>query len=173
MKKAAGLILLGSLISGQAMAEGWYAGVGMGFVTFDDGYDTINPANLVLRGGYEINDYFDLGMESSVTIISDELDGFRSVDLDVNIFTIYARLKAPVNENFKLYAQIGQSNTELEASNNYATVSTDDDDTSIAFGAEFNVGDNKRNYIDLNFASYYDEYDIESSGVNIVYVFRF
>ena len=163
MNKKLLLILLGSAISMNSYAEGWFIGGGAGFVTFDDSVDKVSPLNAYAKGGFAFNQYFDAGLEASVTLIPDEV---YSVDFDVNIVTIFMRVGAPVNDTTKIYAQIGNSNTEVTGTYGGYSLSVDDSDTSMAFGVQIDFGSNNT-YFDINYSSYFDDSGAEATAFNI------
>lgn len=160
------LLFVSLLFSTSALAEDWYADAGLGFVNFDDGVDEISPTNIYIRGGYVINENFNIGIESSATISSDQISGAPGVDFDVDIFTIYVRGVIPMNNKVRLYAQLGQSNTELTGEAGGVSVSIDDNDLMIGFGAEIGLGEGTA-YLALNFSSYNSSDGVDATAFNI------
>lgn len=166
MKKSLTLFVLASLLSGPCIAQNWYVDGGISFIDFDDGTDSISPTNLYIRGGYQFNQYFNAGLESSVTISSDSLDYAPEVEFDVDTFTFYIRGGVPVSESVWLYGQIGRTNTELTAEYLGVEVSEDDNDTMFGFGAEIDVGSGNT-YLSLNYSMYNNNDGVDVTGINL------
>ncbi len=53
------------LFSTATFAQNWYVEGGASLIEFDDGTDIISPANLYIRGGYQFNRYFNVGLETT------------------------------------------------------------------------------------------------------------
>ncbi len=124
------ILLIALMVSSSiVLAENWYVDGGLGFVKFDEGVDELSPTNIYIRGGYKINQYFNFGIEVSVTVSLDQISSAPEVDFDVDMGTIYIRSGVPVGESVQLYGQIGSSNAELSAS--YAGVKASVDDNDI------------------------------------------
>jgi len=172
MKTKTLLLATTFLFSTSTIAENWYFGGGLGSMKLDDGVDTLSPKNLYLRGGYAFNENFEIGLESSSTISSDQLSEAPDVDFDVDAVTFYLRLGMPVSEGIKVYGQVGRSNTEITAEFNGFEVSDDDNDMMYGLGAEIDLGDNST-YIALNYSNYYDDDNFDISAFNIGIGFRF
>lgn len=162
MKKKSLLICSAMLLSSSCMAADWYVDGGLGAVTLDDGVDEVSPTNIYIRGGYIINENFDIGIESNVTVSPDEIS---SVDFDVDIGTIYVRAGLPVGENNRVYAQIGSSNSELTGSAGGFSVSVDDRDTMLGFGAD--IGLSESLYLALNYSIYNNNDGVDVTGLNV------
>lgn len=161
------ILVAASLFSASASAEQWtpnhwYIDGGLGSIKFDDGYDTVSPTNIYIRGGYYINQNFNIGLESNVTISPDQLYG---VDFSVNIGTLYFRVGAPVNDNAVMYAQIGSSNTELSGEYGGFKYSQSDRDTMLGVGAEIGFGTGPM-YMALNYSKYNNNSGVDVSGFN-------
>lgn len=166
MKKIFLLFFVAMLSNTSAVAGNWYIDGGLGFISFDDGSDTISPTNIYFRGGYMINQNFSIGIESSVTISPDQVAGAPGVDFDVNVGTFFIRAGAPVSDNVMVYGQIGSSNTELTGSFGPASVSVDDTDTMIGFGANIGIGA-ETTYIAINYSIYNDNDGVDASALNL------
>ncbi len=171
MKKT--LLLVSSLLlSSSAFAQNWYVDGGAGFVKFDDGTDSISPTNVYLRGGYQFNQYFNVGLESSVTVSSDQIPAAPGVDFDVSATTFYIRGGVPVSDSVWLYGQIGRTKTELTGEYLGVKVSEDDTDTMLGVGAEINLGSD-RTYLAVNYAAYNNNDGVDATALNLGVGFRF
>lgn len=165
MKKNNLLLCFAMLFSTSSWAENWYVDGGLGFVTFDDGVDKLSPTNIYIRGGYIINPNFNIGIESNVTASPDQIPGFP-VDFDVDIGTIYIRAGAPVSNTVRLYGQLGSSTTTLTGESGGISVSTDDSDIMMGFGAEVDLGRGST-YLAINYSIYYDDDGVDVTGFNL------
>ncbi len=162
------VLIAASLSSTSVFAEQWtpnhwYIDGGLGSVKFDDGYDQVKPTNIYVRGGYFINQNFNIGLESNVTISPDQLDWAPGVDFSVNIGTLYFRAGAPVSDNVMMYAQIGSSNTELSAKYNGVKTTQSDRDTMLGVGAEIGFGTGPM-YAAINYSKYNNNSGVDVSG---------
>jgi hypothetical protein len=149
-----------------AHAQNWYIDGGVGFIEFDDGTDSISPTNLYVRGGYQFNKYFNLGLEASATISPDQIDSVPGVDFDVDTVTLYVRGGVPVTESIWLYGQLGRTNTELTGEYLGVEVSQDDDDTMLGLGAEIDIGSSNA-YLALNYSIYNNNDGVDVTALNI------
>ncbi len=172
MKKNILLLSTALLFSTSALADNWYIDGGAGFITFDDGTDTLSPTNIYLRGGYRVNQYFNVGLESSTTVSSDQLSGFPGMDFDVDAVTLYVRGGMPVTESVWLYAQLGRTNTELTAEYLGVQVSEDDNDTMYGLGADVDLG-SKNLYLALNYSMYNNNDGVDVTAFNLGLGVRF
>ena len=166
MKTKTLLLATAFLFSTSTIAENWYLGGGLGLMKLDESVDTLSPKNLYLRGGYAFNENFDIGLESSVTISSDQISDVPDVDFDVDTVTFYLRLGMPVTEGVKIYGQLGRTNSEITAEYNGFEVSDDDNDTMYGLGAEIDVGSNTT-YLALNYSKYFDDDGVDISAFNV------
>lgn len=166
MRRKIFLLSFAMLFNTSVLAENWYVDGGAGFITFDDGFDEISPTNLYVRGGYQFNQNFNVGLESSFTISSDQIPSDPDVDLDVNVVTLYVRGGAFVSESVWLYGQVGSSNTELTAEFAGVEFSVDDNDIMFGFGAEIDLG-SKSTYLALNYSIYNDNDGVDVTAFNI------
>ena len=172
MKKYLILFAMALLFNTSVHAQNWYVDGGLGLIEFDDGTDSISPTNLYIRGGYQFNQYFNLGLETSVTINSDQIDNLPGVEFDVDAVTFYVRGGVPVGESVWLYGQIGRTNTELTGEYQGVEVSEDDNDTMIGFGAEIDLG-NTNTYLALNYSRYNDNDGVDVTALNLGIGVRF
>lgn len=160
------------LLSTSASAENWYIDGGAGFIKFDDGTDSISPTNVYLRGGYRINQYFNLGLESSTTVSSDQIPSAPGVDFSVDAVTLYVRGGLPVNESIWIYAQLGRTNTKLTGEFQGVKVSEDNNDTMYGVGAEIDLG-LKSTYLALNYSAYNNNDGVDVTAFNLGVGVRF
>ena len=172
MKKYILIFTLTSLFSTVTYAQNWYVDGGAGFIKFDDGIDSISPTNIYVRGGYQINQYFNVGLESSVTVSSDQIPDLPGVDFDIDVVTFYVRAGAPISENIWVYGQLGRANTELTAEFQGLEFSEDDDDTMYGFGAEIDLG-SKATYLALNYSVYNNNDGVDVTAFNLGLGLRF
>ena len=172
MKKYLILFAMALLFNAPVHAQNWYVDGGLGLVEFDDGTDKISPTNLYIRGGYQFNQYFNVGLESSATVNSDEIDSLPGVEFDVDAVTLYVRGGVPVGESVWLYGQIGRTNTELTAEYQGVEISEDDNDTMIGFGADIKLG-SSNTYLALNYSRYNDNDGVDVTGLNLGIGVRF
>jgi len=166
MKKISLLLSLTLLFSTSIFAQNWYIDGGLALVKFDDGVDTISPTNLYIRGGYQFNPNFNIGLESNATISPDQISDFSDVDLSVSAVTFYVRGGFPISDSIWLYGQIGRANTEFIAEFSGFEASIDDNDTMLGLGAEINLN-NKTTYLALNFSTYNDNEGVDVTALNI------
>lgn len=167
-----GLFLIAaSLISTSVSAEQWtprqwYIEGGLGTVKFNDSVDEITPTNIYVRGGYFLNENFNIGLESNVTISPDQVSYAPGIDFSVNIGTVYIRAGAPVNDNVVLYGQFGSSNTELSAESGGSKYTTSDRDTMLGIGAEIGFGAGST-YMAINYSQYNNNDGVKVTGLNL------
>ncbi len=155
-------------ISAIHAGPGWFLGGGGALVSFDDGIDEINPTNAFIRGGVALNQYIDLGVEFSFTLIPDELSG---VDFDVDTTFFYLKGNLPVGERAKLYVLFGSSDVELTASVGNASLTADDHDTGIGAGIEYQLRDSL--FFTADYINYFDDAGVTSDAVNVGVVKRY
>ena len=168
MRRKIFLLPFAMLFNTSVLAGNWHVDGGAGFITLDDGLDELSPTNLYVRGGYQFNQYFNIGIESSFTISPDQIASDPDTDFDVDVVTFYVRAGAPVNKNVWLYGQIGRSNSEFTGeSAGFDDISLDDDDIMLGFGAEIGLG-SKSTYLALNYSIYNNNDDFfDVSALNI------
>ena len=165
------ILIVASLSSASVSAEQWtpnqwYIDGGIGSIKFDDGYDQVTPTNIYVRGGYFINQNFNIGLESNVTTSPDQIAFAPGVDYSVNIGTLYFRVGAPVSDNVMMYAQIGSSNTELGAEYKGVKVTSSDRDTMLGAGAEIGFGAGSM-YMAINYSQYNNNSGVKVTGLNL------
>lgn len=160
MKKLSVVFLI-FLFSFSVMAQGGpgaYATLGGGLLTFDDGFDSIEPKQLIGRLGYDFNSNIGVGIEGGFSLIEDDLGG---VDFDVSTLFIYLKGAIPVGNGGKIYGLIGSANTELTGEAFGVSVSADDDDTAMGFGYEAGNG------FTVDYVKYNDNDGVDVTSINI------
>jgi hypothetical protein len=172
MKKFILLLSLSLIFGNSAFARDWYFDGGLGLMKFDDGTDSVSPTNLYLRGGYQFNKYFNVGLESNFTVSPDQVAAAPGVDFDVDTLTFYGRAGVPVNRYLWVYGQLGRTNAELTANFSGNNSSEDNNDTMYGVGAEiypFKIPA----YIALNYSSYNDNGGVKVTAFNLGVGYRF
>lgn len=172
MKKYLVLFTLALMFKTTAYAQNWYVDGGVGLIEFDDGTDSVSPTNLYVRGGYQFNQYFNIGLEASTTISPDQINSVPGVDFDVDTVTFYVRGGVPINESIWLYGQLGRTNTELTGEYLGVEISTDDNDTMFGLGAEVDIG-SSNTYLALNYSIYNNNDGVDVTAFNIGVGVRF
>jgi len=148
-------------------AQGAYASVGGGLLKFDDGFDTVKPKQVVLRIGYNFNEYIGLGYEGGFSLIKDEL---YNVDFDVKTTFLYLKGSFPISETSFVYLLAGPTNVKLTGSDRGVSVSSDDDDTGTGVGFETRLN-TARLFVD--YITYYDKDGVDVHSLNIGAAFYF
>jgi len=165
MRKNIFILCTAIMFSSPALAEDWYVDGGLGFINFDDGVDELSPTNIYIRGGYIINSNFNVGIEANVTISPDQVPG-SPVDFSVDMGTIYVRAGAPVSDTVRIYAQIGSTNTTLTGEYGGWSLSTDDSDMMLGFGADIDLGSGST-YLAVNYSIYNNNEGVDVTGFNL------
>lgn len=176
MKRILLICLLAILPYSVSHAQpGWFFGVGGGFVSFDDNVDTVEPVNLVLRGGLALNEWIEIGVEAGNTLADDDVSG---VDYTVDTTFIFIKANLNLSDRTRIYAMIGKSSVEITSSAGGTSLGFDDGDTGIGFGAQFTLSPNSSYFVD--YTSYYDDDqfdgipgDVTVDGLNIGYLSYF
>jgi hypothetical protein len=127
--------------------------------------DKLSPTNIYVRGGYIINPYFNVGIEANVTISPDQVPG-TPVDFSVDVGTLYVRAGAPVSDSVRIYAQIGSSNTTLTGEYGGLSLSADDSDMMMGFGADIDFGTGST-YLAVNYSIYNNNDGVDVTGFNL------
>ena len=153
-------ILLLSISAQLRAAEGAYAMVGGGLLTFDDGVDEIEPKQLLGRIGYNFNNYIGVGFEGGFSLIEDELFG---VDFDVTTTFFYVRGSIPVGGKSSVYALIGPTNVDLTGSVDGFSITGDDNDTGTGFGFETQL---ETLSFSVDYITYFDDDGVDVNSIN-------
>ncbi|MCH8177917.1 MAG: porin family protein [Proteobacteria bacterium] len=169
MKKIiAGLLTL--LISFAATAQEGprtYWTLGGALMTFDDGFDSVEPINVFGRLGYDFNANFGIGIEGSFSLIEDD---FLGVDYSVTTTFIYLKGSLPIGDDAKLYAMIGPSNVDLTGTLGGFSASADDSDTGFGFGYEKALDTFS---ISVDYITYFDDFGVDVNAINLGFVTYF
>lgn len=156
-------------LSCAAFAQGpsSYYTLGGSLLTFDDGFDTIDPIQVFGRFGYDLNENFGIGIEGGFSLIEDEIAG---VDFDVSTTFLYLKGSLPLGDGAKVYAMVGPTNVELTGSAGGFSLSADDDDTGFGFGYEKRLSTHS---ISVDYIMYNDNSGVDVSAINLGYVSYF
>lgn len=160
----ASFTLLFSLASTVYAAPSTYWSVGGGALTFDDGFDTVEPIQLFGRFGHDFNPNFGIGAEVGVSLVEDKLYG---LDYDVTTSFLYVKGSLPMGNNSKVYAMAGPTNVELTGSLGSVSASVSDDDLGLGFGYEKQFNNHA---ISVDYILYNDEDGADVYSINIGYV---
>jgi hypothetical protein len=162
------ILLLLSLSAYGQSGPGGYFSVGGGLLSFDDGYDSVEPIQLLGRLGYDFTPNIGIGVEAGFSLIEDDLYG---VDYAVDTVFFYLKGSIPLSNNDKLYGMIGPTNVELTGSIGNISASADDDDTGMGFGYEKALGGGSAFSID--YIIYNDNSGVDVTSINFCYVGHF
>ena len=161
------LIILLSLAASVQAAPANYWSVGGSLLTFDDGFNPVEPIQIFGRIGHDFNENIGIGFERGFSLVKDEVLG---VDFDVTTTFLYLKGSLPIGDNEKLYAMIGPTNTELTGSLGGFSYSIDDDDTGIGFGFEKSFNSSS---ISVDYIIYNDNDGVDVSAINVGFVSYF
>lgn len=172
MKKIISLLTLSFLFSSTASALNWYADAGFGFISFDDGTNKVSPTNIYLRGGYQLNKYFNFGLETSYTISDDSSSAAPGVDFESDIVTLYFRGGFPVHRKVWLFGQLGHAQTKLTQKSSGGSDTNSNTDLMYGIGAEIYPW-KKPAYVSLGYTSYNNNGDAEVTAFTLGMGYRF
>ena len=144
-----------------------YWTLGGSLLTFDDGFDTIEPVQIFGRLGYDLNANIGIGVEGGFSLIEDELAG---VDFDVTTTFLYLKGSLPVGDGAKIYAMVGPTNVELTGTFGGFSASVDDDDTGFGFGYESKLNSHS---FTIDYIMYNNNTGVDVSAINVGYVSYF
>ncbi|MCP4980217.1 MAG: porin family protein [Gammaproteobacteria bacterium] len=150
-----GLLGLALSFSGGLYA-GPYVGAGGSLMSFDDGFDTVDPINGFLRVGYALNENFEIGGEFNITLLPDEIS---DVDFDVDTTFIYLQGNIVMQGGTKLYLMFGRTDLTVTASSGGISIEGDETGTGYGFGVQIPQGGN--GYISIDYIRYFDEDEFE------------
>ena len=148
MSNVKSLVLVLALFAAtSAMAEGFYAGAGVGLTQIEDSDDTLdisfkdNPFGFRLLAGFDFNENF--GIEGSYINsgkAEDDILG-ENVEVELSAFTIAAVGLLPVSESTKLFGKIGFFSGEQEVTVFGDTFDEDEDGMTVGAGIRFATSD--------------------------------
>ena len=148
-------------------ASDTYMTIGGGFLSFDDGLDTLNPTQVIGRFGHDFNDHIGFGLEAGFSLLEDELLG---VDYDVSTVFLYLKGSLPVSDDSKIYLMFGPANTELTGTLSGISASVEDNDTALGFGFE---SSSKTSSFSIDYINYNDNDGVDVNAINLGYVINF
>ena len=138
-----GIFFLGSSF---ALAEGFYAGAGIGITQIEDSEDGLSfkdsPLGWRLLAGYDFNENFAL--EGSYANSGDAEDTVEGVDVkaELSAFTFSVVGLMPLSESTKLFGKLGYYDGEEEVSAFGLTVKEDADGLTAGFGVRYELQNN-------------------------------
>jgi hypothetical protein len=153
-------LLISFTASAQERPHAYWA-LGGSFLTFDDGFDSIQPKQVFGRLGYDFNANFGVGFEGGFSLIEDDVSG---VDFDVSTTFFFLKGIIPIGNDSNFYAMIGPTNVEITASYGGVSLSADDNDTGIGFGFENNLGTSS---IFVDYIIYNDNDGVDVYAINL------
>lgn len=175
MFKKISLILFALLFAtSSAMAEGFYAGAGVGMTQIEDDSEGDNykdsPFGWKIYAGYDFNENFGLeGAYLNSGEAEDDLFG-ENVKVELTAFVVSAIGFLHVGESAQLFGKLGYYSGEEEVSAFGVSVDEDDDGFTVGVGLRFNTTEN------LALRADFDWFDTQidtvwSLGVGIQYHF--
>ena len=148
-----------------------YVGAQYALVTIPDDsglVGDVDPAAGVIRLGTYINDAVSVEGRFGIGLAADTKN-IEGVDVDFDVDTIvgfYGVFNAQTNSDASVYAVIGYSDVELEASVRGLSVGASESGLSFGFGA-------KVSSFTLEYMSYLDESDAEAAAISFGFVSNF
>lgn len=168
------LVIVAMLIASNAMAQGFYAGGGLGFTKIEDSEDgeSFNdmPIGWKLFAGYDFNDNF--GVEGGYINSGKGKDTIDSLEIEAELsaFVISGIGYLPMNEQLDLFGKAGYYNGESEVSALGITLDDDEDGFTLGAGLRYDFGNNLK--IRGDFDWYESDLDsLWSIGVGLQYYF--
>jgi len=142
-----GLVLVGMFASASALADGFYAGVGVGKATIevdDAGFDGDDTAFKVF-GGYNFNPNFALELAFFDGGKPDERVGPGVVEVALDGINASAIGRLPVNDVFSVFGKIGFASYDVDAKARIGNTvvgreSGSDEDLTYGIGGSFSFG---------------------------------
>ena len=160
-------VLLLSFNANAADGPRAYLAVGGGLLTFDDGFDKINPLQVFGRFGYDFNANIGVGGELGISLVDDSVG---PVDYSVTTTFFYVKGTFPIQPDASVYVMAGPTNVELTGEAFGISASADDDDMGIGFGFQKEFG---KNAFSIDYVNYYDDDGIDVFSINLGYVIFF
>lgn len=176
LKSVALLLLLagGTAVSAQD-AEGVYVGLGVASARGEEQGISFTSQNIVVLGGYKINDYVAVEGEFSFTVAEDSLDlsglGGGLVDVGLQHSGLFARANLMGDDAaFVPYVRAGWVNGKATASAGGLSASVDDTVFAYGVGGEFNYSEAASIRLDYTKADF-DQTDASIVAVSTVFHF--
>ena len=146
LRKALLVPFLMLAFSTAAMAEGFYAGGGLGILQIEDSEDGIsfedNPFGWKIYAGYDFNDNFAVeGSYINSGEAEDEVFG-EQVEVTLTAFTVSAIGLMPVSDTVSLFGKLGFYSGEEEVTVQGSSLDDDDDGMTVGAGVRFATSDN-------------------------------
>lgn len=138
------------------------AGVGQLSWEDDDADFSVDPVNLLFRGGVAFNEYIDVGVEWSTTLIDEKTD---NVEFDIDVILVFAKFNLPITESVDLYALGGISSIAMTVNQREGVrVGTfDESGSSFGFGVQYGSRDDGKFMIE--YISYFkDDKEFDELG---------
>lgn len=132
--------------STTAMAEGFYAGAGLGLLQIEDEEEGIsfedNPLGWRLLAGYDFNDNFAIeGSYVDSGKAEDEVLG-EQVEVKLTAFTASVVGLMPVSDTVKVFGKLGFYSGEEEVTIQGFSIDDDDSGMTVGAGVRFATSDN-------------------------------
>lgn len=136
----AGILILSSSF---ALAEGFYAGAGIGITQIEDSEDGLtfkdSPFGWRLLAGYDFNENF--AIEGSYVNSGEAEDTVEGIDIkaELSAFTFSVVGLLPMNESTKLFGKLGYYDGEEEVTAFGITVDDDADGLTAGIGMRYQL----------------------------------
>ena len=129
-----------------AMAEGFYAGAGLGIVQIEDEDQGISfkdsPMGLRLIAGYDLNENFAIeGTYINSGTAEDDIQG-ENIEVELSAFVMSLVGLMPISDTTQLFGKIGYYTGEQEVTVFGITLDEDADGFTAGAGIRFNMANN-------------------------------
>jgi len=151
------LILIFSIPVVQAEENWFFFGIGFGQYRLDGGAKDAEPVNAFLRGGINLNRYFDVGIEVSNTVAEDEIDEF---EFEIDTTFAYLKFNYVLNDDTKIYVLGGATQIELTTTFPQPILGkkkAEDDDNGIGYGIGIEFRQEGNSAVTLEYINYFDD----------------
>lgn len=141
------LIILAALFAtSSALAEGFYAGVGLGIVNIEDeeageSFDD-SPFGWRIHAGYDFSENFALEGSYIDTAEAEDVVFGENVEVELSAFTFSAIGLLPVSDRAQLFGKLGFFTGEQEITVLGSSFDEDDDGLTAGFGVRLNMNEN-------------------------------
>ena len=137
---AAGILILSSSF---ALAEGFYAGAGIGITQIEDSEDGLSfkdsPFGWRLLAGYDFSENFAIeGSYLNSGKAEDTIEG-TDVEVELSAFTFSVVGLVPMNESTRLFGKLGYYDGEEEVTAFGVTLDDDADGLTAGFGVRYEL----------------------------------